>query len=348
MRRVLWSHAPALDGSNGIMSRNVHLTIATTDYDHVRDFRLGDVRAEGIDTTWLTMDIHEIFSRFTMNREWQVSELSFAKFIAQATRPDADIVGLPVYLSRMFRFSSFYINRKSGIREPRDLAGKRIGVSEWAQTATVYMRGWLQHDVGVPLTGIEWVQAGTEEAGREEKVELNLPAGLRLTVANDKTLSGMLASGEVDAVMVARQPKVFLQKHPDVARLFPDYLAAERDYFATSRVYPIMHIVAMRKDVLRDNPWIARNLFHAFEESRRRSIDRFKTSALSLYPLPGVTQYAGALEEMAGGDFFPYGIEANRRTLEVFLQYAHEQGLAHRLVKPEDIFPKDIEMAVRV
>ena len=330
------------------MSRNVHLTVATTDYDHVRDFRLGDVRAEGIDTTWLTMDIHEIFSRFTLNREWQVSELSFAKFIAQATREDADIIGLPVYVSRMFRFSSFYVNKKAGIKSPKDLAGKKIGVSEWAQTATVYMRGWLEHDVGVPLASIDWYQAGTEEAGRDEKVELDLPNGLRLTPMPDKTLSGMLASGEVDAVMVARQPKVFLQKHPDVERLFPDYLKVEQQYFTDTRVYPIMHIIAMRKDMLRENPWIARNLYHAFEESRGRCIERFKNRNLSLYPLPGITAYAENLERIAGGDFFPYGIEANRKTLDLFLQYAYEQGLAHRRVKPEDIFPADIEMLVKV
>lgn len=330
------------------MSRNVHLTVATTDYDHVRDFRLGDVRAEGIDTTWLTMDIHEIFSRFTMNREWQVSELSFAKFIAQATRENADIIGLPVYVSRMFRFSSFYVNKKAGIKHPKDLAGKRIGVSEWAQTATVYMRGWLQNEIGVPLNSIDWYQAGTEEPGRDEKVELNLPNGLRLTPKPDKTLSGMLASGEVDAVMVARQPKVFLQKHPDVERLFPDYLETERQYFRDSGVYPIMHVIALRKDMLAENPWIARNLFHAFEKSRQRCVRRLQETSTSLYPLPGVMHYADSLERIAGGDFFPYGIEANRRTLEVFLQYAYEQGLAHRHVRPEDIFPKDIEMLVRV
>jgi 4,5-dihydroxyphthalate decarboxylase len=295
------------------------------------------------------MDIHEIFSRFTLNREWQVSELSFAKFIAQATREDADIIGLPVYVSRMFRFSSFYVNKKAGIKHPKDLAGKRIAISEWAQTATVYMRGWLQNDIGVPLTSIDWYQAGTDEAGRDEKVELSLPDGLRLTPMPDKTLSGMLGSGEVDAIMVARQPKVFLQKHPDVERLFPNYLDVERQYFTDSGVYPIMHIMAMRKDVLRENPWIARNLFRAFEESRKRCIQRFKDTSLSLYPLPGVVHYAEMLEKAAGGDdFFPYGIEANRRTLEVFLQYAYEQGIAHRLVKPEDIFPADIEMLVKV
>ena len=159
---------------------SVALTIATTDYDHFRDFRLGLVRAEGIAATWLTLGHHEIFSRFTFNREWDVSELSFAKFLAQVTRPDSDIIGLPVYASRLFRFASFYVNRKSGIKTVQDLRGKRIGVPEWAHTAAVYMRGWLMHECGVALSDIDWIQAGTNEAGRVEKVELSLPKGVRL------------------------------------------------------------------------------------------------------------------------------------------------------------------------
>ena len=160
---------------------SVSLTIATTDYDHFRDFRLGQVAAEGIEANWLTLGHHEIFSRFTFNREWDVSELSFAKFAAQVTRENSDIIGLPVYASRLFRFSSFYVNRTKGIKTAKDLRGKRIGVPEWAHTAAVYMRGWLMHEGGVPLADIDWVQAGTNEAGRIEKVELTLPKGVKLT-----------------------------------------------------------------------------------------------------------------------------------------------------------------------
>jgi 4,5-dihydroxyphthalate decarboxylase len=177
---------------------SVALTIATTDYDHFRDFRFGLVCAEGIEVNWLTLGHHEIFSRFTFNREWDVSELSFAKFSTQVTRKDSDIIGLPVYPSRLFRFASFYVNRKSGIKAAKDLRGKRIGVPEWAHTAAVYMRGWLMHEAGVALSDIDWIQAGTNEAGRIEKVELSLPKGMRLTSMPEKTLSGMIASGEVD------------------------------------------------------------------------------------------------------------------------------------------------------
>ena len=330
------------------MNNRVSLTVATTDYDHVRDFRIGEVKAEGIDVNWLNMDIHEIFSRFTFNREWEVSELSFAKFIAQATREQPDIIGLPVYTSRMFRFSSFYVNKKSGIKRPQDMAGKRVGVPEWAQTAAVYTRGWLQHEAGVDLTSIDWYQAGTEQPGRIEKVELDLPKGMRLTPVMDKSLSQMLVNGELDAIMVARAPNVFIRKHPDVARLFPDYQAMEEEYFKRTKVFPIMHIVAMRRAVLDKNPWVARNLYNAFEESKNRSFERALDISVSRYPFPWMTDYIEKMQEKFGKDLFPYGIEESRPTLELFLQYAYEQGIAHRHAKVEEIFPPGIMVSVKV
>src|ERR1051325_8647572 len=166
---------------------SVALTIATTEYDHFRDFRFGLVHAEGIDVNWLTLGHHEIFSRFTFNREWDVSELSFAKFSTQVTRKDADILALPVVCSRHFRFSAFYVNKNSKIQGPRDLKGKKVGSPEWAHTAAVYMRGWLGDEHGVKLTDVNWYQAGTNEPGRTEKVELSLPKGLKLTRVEDKS-----------------------------------------------------------------------------------------------------------------------------------------------------------------
>jgi 4,5-dihydroxyphthalate decarboxylase len=327
---------------------SVKLTVATTDYDHFRDFRLGLVRAEGIETTWLTMGHHEIFSRFTFNREWHVSELSFAKFTAQVTRENSDIIGLPVFASRLFRFASFYVNRHKNIKTAADLRGKRIGVPEWAHTAAVYMRGWLMHEGGVRLDAVEWVQAGTNEAGRIEKVELSLPTGVTLRREPEKTLSGMIASGELDCVIIARPPDCFRQGHPDVVRLFPDFEEIEHRYYRDTHVYPIMHIIALRKAILADNPWIARNLMNAFEESKRRSLERILDPAVSRYPVPWLANYARRTSEMFGGDPFPYGIEPNRPTLELFLRYCHEQGIAHRLARPEEIFPAGIMASVRV
>jgi 4,5-dihydroxyphthalate decarboxylase len=324
------------------------LTIATTDYDHFRDFRSGLVKAEGIDHTWLTLGHHEVFARFTFNREWDVSELSFAKFMAQVTRTDSDIIGLPVVCSRLFRFSSFYVNKKSKIRSAKDLKGKTIGSPEWAHTAAVYMRGWLNDEHGVSLKDVHWYQAGANEAGRIEKVEIDLPKDVKLTRVSDKSLSTLLANGEIDCALIARPPDCFRAGHPDVERLFPNYQEMEQDYYKRTRVWPIMHIITVQKHILNENPWVARNLFNAFVESKRRSLERLLDPAVSRYPLPWLPVYARKMQDMFGGDPFPYGIEENRPTLEQFMRYTYEQGIAKRHVKPEEIFPKGIMTLVRV
>jgi 4,5-dihydroxyphthalate decarboxylase len=323
------------------MSR-LKLSIATTDYDHFRDFRAGLVTAEGIDHTWLTLGHHECFARFTANREFDLSELSFAKFLTQISRTDSDIVGLPVVCSRLFRFAALYVNRKSGITTVEDLRGKRVGSPEWAHSAAVYMRGWMHNEMGVKLTDVHWHQAGANAPGREEKVELSLPSGLTLTRVPDKSLSGMLAAHEIDCAIIARPPTCFLEGHPDVVRLFPDPLRMEEEYYARTKVWPIMHIIAMKKAVVDENPWAARNLYNAFLESKRRSIERILDPAVSRYPVPWLTTYAHRMRDMFGGDFFPYGIEENRPTLEQMALYTFQQGIAHRLMKPEELFPRGI------
>ena len=322
------------------------LTIATTDYDHFRDFRSGEVRAEGIDHNWLTLGHHECFARFTANREFDLSELSFAKFAAQVTRPDADIIGLPVVCSRLFRFSSFYVNRKSGIKSARDLKGKKVGSPEWAHSAAVYMRGWMENEEGVNLQDVHWFQAGANAPGREEKVELDLPRGVKLTRVADKSLSQLLASGEIDCAIIARPPTCFLEGHPDVERLFPGYLEMEEEYYQRTRVWPIMHIIAMKKTIVDEHPWAARNLYNAFLESKRRSIERLLDPAVSRYPLAWLSTYARRMRDRFDGDPFPYGVEANRPTWEQMALYTHQQGIARRRFTPEEIFPGGIETKV--
>src|SRR5580693_5916826 len=242
----------------------IKLTIATTDYDHFRDFRTGAVQAEGIEHIWLTLGHHEIFSRFTFNREWDVTELSFAKFTAQVTREKPDIIGLPVYASRLFRFGAFYVNRKSGIKTAAGLKGRSIGSPEWAHTAAVYMRGWLHNEAGVKLTDVHWYQAGANEPGRIEKVEIGLPPGVKLTGVADKSLSQMLAAGEIDCALIARPPDCFLAGNPDIVRLFPNFLEMEEEHFAKTKVFPIMHVIAIKRSILDASPWVARNLYNAF------------------------------------------------------------------------------------
>jgi 4,5-dihydroxyphthalate decarboxylase len=326
--------------------KKLHLTIATEDYDHFRDFRTGAVQAEGIEHNWLMPELHEIFARFTFNREWDVSELSFAKFSTQVTRKNADIVALPIVCSRHFRFSAFYVNKKSKIRTAKDLKGKKIGSPEWAHTAAVYMRGWLNDEHGVKLTDVDWHQAGCNEPGRTEKVELNLPKGVKLTRHEDKTLSGMLAKGELDCALVARSPDSFVKGHPDVARLFPNYLEMEEQYYARTKIWPIMHVIAMKREILDKHPWVAGSLYNAFNASKNRALDRMLEASVSRYPMPWLTTYARRMRDMFGGDPFPFGIEENRPTFEQFLRYVHEQGIAHRHAKVEEIFPKGMMVEV--
>ena len=325
---------------------SIPLTIAATDYDHFRDLRFGLVKVEGIDVTWLTLGHHECFARFTANREFDVCELSFAKFCTQVSRPDSDIIGLPVICSRLFRFSSFYVNRKSGIKDVSDLHGKRIGSPEWAHSAAVYMRGWMQNEHGIALSDVHWYQGGANAPGREEKVEIDLPAGVSLTRVRDRSLSDMLAAHEIDCAIIARPPTCFLEGHPDVVRLYPDYLHMEEEYYARTRVWPIMHIMAMRRAVVDRHPWVARNLFNAFLEAKRHALARILDPAVSRYPVPWLTTYARRMREMFGGDLFPYGIEENRPTLEQMALYAFQQGIAHRHLRPEEMFPAGIMTSV--
>ncbi|HZO01976.1 MAG TPA: 4,5-dihydroxyphthalate decarboxylase [Burkholderiales bacterium] len=305
------------------------LSLAISPYDHVRE-----LRPQGIELTVLSLQIEEIFYRFTRFREWHASEMSFGKVVSILSQPAPDIIAIPVFPSRVFRHSAIYTK----LRAPKDLEGKRVGIPEWAQTAGIYVRGLLQHEYGVDLRRIEWIQAGVREAGREEKVDLKLPAGIRVTPQPGKTLAGMLKSGELDAAISARDP--------GGARMFSDYTGLELEYFRKTRVFPIMHVVVLRRDAYERDRWIAMNLFKAFEESKRASLQRLTEIGISHIPMPWLPEHARRWQDVAGEDFWPYGINANRPTLEAFLQYAHEQGVATRRLKVEELFaPETLERA---
>ncbi len=327
---------------------NIHLTVAISNFDHVRDFVAGDVKADGIDITYLNMVHEEIFYRFLKYREWDVSEISFAKYVSLISQGDESMMAIPVFHSRAFRLSSFYVNRDGGIKKPQDLAGKKIGIPEWAQTASVYTRGYLMHQIGIPLGDIDWYQAGVNEPGRTEKVALKIPAGVRYTQVTDRSLNEMLLAGDLDAVLSARPPQHFLDGDPKIVRLFPDFLTAEEAYWKETKIFPIMHSVVIRGEVLKQYPWAAMNLFKAFEEAKRRSLQRAIDFSASRFPIPWGSEYANRAVKIFGPDFWPYGIEPNRVTLEAFLLYAYEQGVCHRLLKPEELFPRSIQTSFRV
>ena len=322
------------------MSR-LTLSIATTDYDHFRDFRLGLVTAEGIDHTWLNARSPRMFR--ALHREPRVRRRRSCRSRSSRRRSaatTADIVGLPVICSRLFRFSSFYVNKKSGIKTVEDLKGKRVGSPEWAHSAAVYMRGWMHNDMGVKLTDVHWYQAGANAPGREEKVELNLPAGVKLTRVPDKSLSEMLAAHEIDCAIIARPPTCFLEGHPDVVRLFPDYL---RDGGGILRAHEGLADHAHHRDeeVASSTSTPGRRAISTTRFSNRSAA---RSSASSIPPCRAIP-CRGSRPTRAGCATCSAAIcfrTASRRTARPGNRWRstpYQQGIAHRLMKPEEILP---------
>lgn len=311
------------------------LTLAVGSYDHVRD-----LQPRGISLNTINLRIEEIFFRFTRFREWDASEMSFGKIVALMADPDPGFICIPVFVSRVFRHSAIYVRKGSGIASPKDLEGKRVGVPEWAQTATIYVRGMLAHEYGVDLRSIAWTQAGVHDAGRIEKVKLHLPPGLRVTSAPERSLTDMLAKGDLDAVISARDP--------GGERMFPDYPAAEAAYFRKTRIFPIMHVVVLRRDVYERDRWIAMNLLQAFEEAKNLSLARAAEIGASATPVPWLADHTRRWREMAGEDFWPYGVEPSRPTLEAFLQYSFEQGICARHLRPEELFAPETREKAKI
>jgi 4,5-dihydroxyphthalate decarboxylase len=311
------------------------LTLAISPYDHARG-----LAPLGMRLAVHELPIEEIFFRFTKFREWDASEMSFGKTVSLMAEPSPDIVPIPVFPSRVFRHSAIYIGEKSGIKQPKDLEGRKVGIPEWAQTAGIYVRGLLQHEYGVELARIQWHQAGVQQPGRVEKVKLHLPEGMRITPVPDKSLAQMLASGELDAVISARDP--------GGRRLFQNYQEIEEAYFAKTRIYPIMHLVVLRRDVYERDRWVAMNLFKAFEQAKRHSMQRLVEIGLSHVPMPWLAEHARRWRDLAGEDFWPYGIEGNRATLEAFVQYAHEQGVTARRLRVEELFAPETRESFKI
>ena len=324
----------------------LQLTMAVSHYDHVIDIALKRVEVEGVDLNVMELPLHDIFQRTVGFADFDIAEMSMAKYVSMRSQGDDRLIALPVFLSRVARHSAIYV-RRDRIRTVADFAGKRIGVPEWAQTAAVYGRGVLAHELGVDLRSIKWVQAGLGQAGRAEKVPLKLPAGLELTAISDRSLTQMLDAGDLDGIVAASPPACF-HTNPQVTRFYDNPTDAEMAYAKTKKIMPIMHGLVVKKSVLDAAPWVAGNLFHAFDNARRNSIKRMSDPGATAVPIPWLNDAVRRAQEVMGKDFWPYGIEDNRPTLEAFLQFAHEQGVCHRLMKPEEIFPPQTHQAVRV
>jgi len=327
---------------------DVRLTLAIGPYDHVTDLVSGRVRPTGIDLTSQIYQFEEIQNRFLRTREWDVAEMSLAKCCSLISRGDNSITALPVFPGRAFRHSSFYIRSDGTVRSPEDLAGKTVGVPEWTQTAGIYARGLLSHHFKVSLSDIDWVQAGVSEPGRKEQVQPKLPDGINLVGVPDRSLDEMLLAGDLDAIVSAHAPASFLRGDPAVSRLFPDYRAEERAYFLETGIYPIMHVLVINSSALVGQRWVAMNLVEAFDAAKRACLDRFHEYPVPTVPLPWAPAEAEEMAALFGEDYFPYGIEENRTTLEAFLGFAYEQGILDRPLAPEELFPKEVHERFRI
>ena len=326
----------------------VPITIATWDYDRVRALVDGRVQVEGCEVNYLTMPVEECFERAYFHNEFEVAEIGFSPFLIALSRGITPYVALPIFLSRMFRHSAAYIRTDRGISGAADLGGKRIGVPEYQMSAAMWFRGYLQDEVGIAAGDIHWVQGGLENPGRREKFPLNLPKEFPLTSRSDVSLSKLLIEGELDAVLSARRPSCFVDQHPKVARLFPNYRKIERDYYRRSGIFPIMHALGIRRDVHDKHKWLATSLYKAFSQAKRIADAEFvETTALKV-GLPWITAEYELTVDLMGDNFWSYGIEPNRKTLETMARYSYEQGLSVRRIAVDDMFAEGNLTEIRV
>jgi len=311
----------------------VPLTLACWDYDRTLPLMDGRVRPEGIDLNVVCLPPEETFWRQVRHREFDVSEFSLAYLTHFRSESPWEYVGIPVFLSRMFRQSCMYINTAAGVQRPEDLAGKTVGVPAYQMTATVWLRGLLQHEHDLAPGRIRWVYS------REDIFPWNPPAGLSLQrIQPGQTLDAMLEAGEIAALFTARKPPSLLRGSPHVARLFPDYRAVEEDYFRRTGFFPIMHTVILRNEIQAKHPWVAQSLFKAFDEARRLCYREMEDATALKYTLPWLLDDVERMQRLMGKDFWPYGLGPNRKTLEALVQYTYEQGLAGRPLSIEELF----------
>jgi 4,5-dihydroxyphthalate decarboxylase len=317
----------------------LRLTLACWEYDRTRALADGSIQPEGIELNCLNLHVEETFFRMLRNREFDIAEMSLSSYAMSIAREEPPFIAIPVFPSRFFRQSCIFVSAKSGIREPAELVGKRVATPEYQMTAPVWIRGILQDEYGIDPAGVEYYTGGEEEPGREEKLKLELPAKFNLRrIGATQTLSQMLADGEVDAMHTARIPSTFHSRPGTVRRLFENYVDVERDYYRRTKIFPIMHTIAIRRDVYRANRWIAQSLFKAFDAAKRRVYENLYTTSALTTMLPWqIAQVEDVRREM-GDDWWPYGFEANRHVLDAFLRYHHEQGLSRRRLCPEDLF----------
>lgn len=318
---------------------HLSISIATAAYDRVLALRDGRVKIEGCDHKFLSTGHEQLFLRGFHNTEYDVCELSMSSYLISISRGESPYVAVPVFPSRLFRHSAIYLNSAAGITDPSQLRGKRMGVPEYQMTAALWSRGLLDDEYGVRPRDMEWFQGGLHEPGREEKLALNLPSEIHMrTIDKDATLNQMLCEGEIDALMSARAPRAFIEGDPRVVRLFPDYRSEEKAYYLKTGVFPIMHVLGIRRSLVEQHPWLANAVFDAFCAAKNLAIEAFSDVSALRVTLPWFAAELDETRALMGNNFWPYGAKANQKTLSLMLDYAHRHGTVDRLLTFEEIF----------
>ena len=315
------------------------LSMSVGNYDRTQALFDGRVQVEGCEITAVPLEPEEAFHRAFRYGEFDITEISMSSHMMTTARGDNQYVAVPAFLSRVFRQSGIYVRTDRGIDRPQDLKGKRIGVPEYQITANVWIRGILEEEFGVKPSDIHWRRGGIEEAGRGERAPISLPDSVDLQqIPDDKTLSGMLEASELDGYIGARAPSCFLRGAPHVGRLFKNYIEDEKDYFRRTRIFPIMHMVGIRKTLVEQHPWLAVSVYKAFLKAKALAVHELNEICHLAVTLPWMVHHHNEAKALMGEDYWPYGLDANRHVIEKFAQYHHGQGLSVRQVAAEELF----------
>lgn len=317
----------------------IKLTLACNDYDRTRPLIDGRVKPEGIELSVSVLKPRQLFPRMLDDQEFDIAELSLGSHAALIARGNSPFVAIPVPVSRVFRHSCIYVRNGAGIHAPADLKGKRVGTTQYGATAVVMMKGMLQDEYRLAPRDMHWIVGGLTKPAEKPLIPLNLPDDISLEFAGSgKSLEDMFAASELDALISIYIPRLFLSGWPGIARLFPDFKAQEQDYFRRTGIFPIMHIIAMRKAVFEAHPGIATSLYGAFVDAREMAIEALYDTDALVSTLPWLIDHVEESRRVLGQDYWPYGLEPNRPTLAALCRYVHEQGLAPRLVTPDELF----------
>lgn len=315
------------------------LSIATWDYDRVRAITDGRVAVNGFEASYTVLPPEECFRRAWATHEFDVTELGLCTYLTKLSQDASPYVAIPIFTSRAFRHAAIYIRDDRGIETAEDLRGKRIGVPFYEMAAAVWVRGFLKDDFGVTPESIDWRHGGLNSPGQTRRVSLNLPTEFPLrAIAADQTLSHMLAEGALDGIVTAHAPLCFDCGHANVRRLFPDYRQKEVDFFGRTGIFPIMHVLGIRRTLVNTDPTLPAAVFAAFVEAKRIADADLREVAAPKIGLPWIAAETEATERIMGPNFWPYGVDGNVKTLETAARYAHDQGLTSRLIGVDEMF----------